>query len=190
MPLSFLLSFPQYRNRKPCANSSQQERERRRRRNQSLMFAKREDAIAVPGSERDGVGSPSALLLLGRNTPQHNRTIASARTQFLSSHRARARSTMSSAKVRCLYVWLSEANCAREDSNERGSKNKCCEVFQAILGQYETLIGMNRRRFLRVKNTSMLFVVWTMMMAQPDKRSTVAMPRLKCNDCVTTSSTI
>jgi hypothetical protein len=89
-----------------------------------------------------------------------------------------------------LYVWLSEANCARQDSNERGSKNKCCEVFQAILAQYETLIGMNRRRFLRVKNTSMLFVVRTMMMAQPDNRSTVAMrcrwPRLKCNDCVTT----
>ncbi len=132
------------------------------------------------------------LFVTHHNTTERSR--ASARTQFLSSQRARARSTMRSAKVRCLSVWLSEANCAREDSNERGWKNKCCEVFQAILAQYETIIGMNRRRFLRVKNNSMLFVVRTMMMAQPDKRSTVAMrsrsPRLKCNDCVTTSSTI
>jgi hypothetical protein len=90
------------------------------------------------------------LFVTHHNTTERSR--ASARTQFLSSHRARARSTMRSAKVRRLYVWLSEANCAREDSNERGSKNKCCEVFQAILAQYETLIGMNRRRFLRVKN--------------------------------------
>jgi hypothetical protein len=127
------------------------------------------------------------LFVTHHNTTERSR--ASARTQILSSHRARARSTMRSAKVRCLYVWLSEANCAREDGNERGSKNKCCEVFQAILAHYETLIGMNRRRFLRVKNTSMLFVVWTMVMAQPDNRS-VAMrcrsPRLKCNDRVTT----
>jgi hypothetical protein len=48
------------------------------------MFAKREDAIGVPGSERDGVGSPSAQLLLVRNTPQHNRTIASERENTIS----------------------------------------------------------------------------------------------------------
>jgi hypothetical protein len=104
--LSFFLSFPHYRNRKPCANSSQQERGRRRSRNQSLIFAKREDALAVHGSERDGVGSPSALLLLVRNTPQHNRTIASERENTISFFSSSASSFDDEIRKSTLFVRL------------------------------------------------------------------------------------